>query len=108
MDECLALADLGTRINLMPLSVWKNLSLPELTPTCMTLELADLSISRPVDRLDLMLIPEYLNSRDILLKTRRALIDVLRRKLTLRVGKMRNMQFDQTSSYSSNFDDNFG
>ncbi|GJY93028.1 hypothetical protein Tco_0508810 [Tanacetum coccineum] len=41
MDECLALADLGASINLMPLSVWKKLSLPELTPTCMTLELVD-------------------------------------------------------------------
>ncbi|GJV03239.1 reverse transcriptase domain-containing protein [Tanacetum coccineum] len=44
MDEYLALADLGASINLMPLSVWKKLSLPELTPTCMTLELADRSI----------------------------------------------------------------
>nr|GEX69485.1 reverse transcriptase domain-containing protein [Tanacetum cinerariifolium] len=33
IDECLALADLGASINLMPLSVWKKLSLPELTPT---------------------------------------------------------------------------
>nr|GEZ71578.1 reverse transcriptase domain-containing protein [Tanacetum cinerariifolium] len=33
MDECLALADLSTSINLMPLSVWEGLSLPELTPT---------------------------------------------------------------------------
>nr|GEV22855.1 reverse transcriptase domain-containing protein [Tanacetum cinerariifolium] len=48
MDECLALADLGASINLMPLSVWNKLSLPELSPTCMTLELADRSISRPV------------------------------------------------------------
>ncbi|GKA38923.1 reverse transcriptase domain-containing protein [Tanacetum coccineum] len=48
MDECLALADLGASINLMPLSVWKKLSLPELTPTCMTLELADCSISQPI------------------------------------------------------------
>nr|GEW31862.1 reverse transcriptase domain-containing protein [Tanacetum cinerariifolium] len=40
MDECLALAYLGASINLMPLSVWEGLSLPELTPTCMTLELA--------------------------------------------------------------------
>ncbi|GKF61393.1 hypothetical protein Tco_0181447, partial [Tanacetum coccineum] len=32
MDECLALADLGASINLMPLSVWKKLSLPKLTP----------------------------------------------------------------------------
>nr|GEZ38252.1 reverse transcriptase domain-containing protein [Tanacetum cinerariifolium] len=48
MDECLALADLGASINLMPLSMWNNLSLPELSPTCMTLELTDRSISRPV------------------------------------------------------------
>nr|GFB08401.1 reverse transcriptase domain-containing protein [Tanacetum cinerariifolium] len=44
-DECLALADLGASINLMPLFVWKELSLPELTPTCMTLELSDRSVS---------------------------------------------------------------
>ncbi|GJU65248.1 reverse transcriptase domain-containing protein [Tanacetum coccineum] len=49
MDECLALADLGASINLMPLSVWKMLSLPELTPTCMTLELADM-FDYPTDR----------------------------------------------------------
>nr|GEV31682.1 reverse transcriptase domain-containing protein [Tanacetum cinerariifolium] len=48
MVECLALADLGASINLMPFSVWKRLSLPDLTPTCMTLELANRSISRPV------------------------------------------------------------
>nr|GFB03321.1 reverse transcriptase domain-containing protein [Tanacetum cinerariifolium] len=34
MDECLALVDLGASINLMPLSVWNKLSLPELSPTC--------------------------------------------------------------------------
>nr|GEX06361.1 reverse transcriptase domain-containing protein [Tanacetum cinerariifolium] len=48
MDECLALADLGASINLMPLSVWEGLSLLELTPTCMTLELADRSVSKPI------------------------------------------------------------
>ncbi|GKD83193.1 reverse transcriptase domain-containing protein, partial [Tanacetum coccineum] len=48
LDECLALADLGTSINLMPLSVWKKLSLLELTPTPMTLELANRSIAYPV------------------------------------------------------------
>ncbi|GJT11842.1 reverse transcriptase domain-containing protein [Tanacetum coccineum] len=47
MDVCHALADLGASINLMPLSIWKKLSLPELTPTWMTLELADRSITRP-------------------------------------------------------------
>ncbi|GJU52306.1 reverse transcriptase domain-containing protein [Tanacetum coccineum] len=47
MDVCHALADLGASINLMPLSIWEKLSLPELTPTRMTLELADRSITRP-------------------------------------------------------------
>ncbi|GKA96896.1 reverse transcriptase domain-containing protein [Tanacetum coccineum] len=47
MDVCYALADLGTSINIMPLSIWKKFSLPELTPTRMTLELADRSITRP-------------------------------------------------------------
>ncbi|GKC83533.1 reverse transcriptase domain-containing protein [Tanacetum coccineum] len=42
------LADLGASIKLMPLSVWNKLSLPELIPTCMTLELADRSITKPI------------------------------------------------------------
>nr|GEX36774.1 reverse transcriptase domain-containing protein [Tanacetum cinerariifolium] len=46
--ECLALVDLGASINLMPFFVWNKLSLPYLSPTCMTLELADRSISHPV------------------------------------------------------------
>nr|GEZ84270.1 reverse transcriptase domain-containing protein [Tanacetum cinerariifolium] len=48
MDEYLTLADLGACINLMSLSVWNKLSLPELTPTLMTLELADRLISQPI------------------------------------------------------------
>nr|GEX97920.1 hypothetical protein [Tanacetum cinerariifolium] len=48
MAEFLALADLGASINLMPFSMWKRLSIPDLTPTCMTLELANRSISRSV------------------------------------------------------------
>nr|GEX19577.1 hypothetical protein [Tanacetum cinerariifolium] len=47
MDVCYALANLGASINLMPLFIWKKPSLPELTPTRMTLELANLSITRP-------------------------------------------------------------
>nr|GEW31818.1 reverse transcriptase domain-containing protein [Tanacetum cinerariifolium] len=48
LKECLALADLGVSINLMPLSVWKKPSLPKLTPTRMTLELANRSVAYPV------------------------------------------------------------
>ncbi|GJS34821.1 reverse transcriptase domain-containing protein [Tanacetum coccineum] len=47
MDVCHALADLNASINLMPLSIWKKLSLPKLIATQMTLELADRSITRP-------------------------------------------------------------
>nr|GEW69225.1 reverse transcriptase domain-containing protein [Tanacetum cinerariifolium] len=48
LEECLALADLGASINLIPLFVWKKLSLPKLTPTRMTLELANQSVAYPV------------------------------------------------------------
>nr|GEY31851.1 reverse transcriptase domain-containing protein [Tanacetum cinerariifolium] len=45
--KCKALADLGASINLMPLSVWKKLGLPDLIPTRMTLELANRAIFTP-------------------------------------------------------------
>ncbi|GJY32207.1 reverse transcriptase domain-containing protein [Tanacetum coccineum] len=47
LDDCLALADLDASINLMPLSVWEKLNLPDLTKTRMILELADQMISTP-------------------------------------------------------------
>ncbi|GKA27797.1 reverse transcriptase domain-containing protein [Tanacetum coccineum] len=47
MNECLALADLGASINLMPLSIWKDLCLPALTKTRMILELVYRTISTP-------------------------------------------------------------
>nr|GFC82286.1 hypothetical protein [Tanacetum cinerariifolium] len=46
-NNCLALADLGASINLMPLSIWKKLKLPILNDTKMVLELADRTISKP-------------------------------------------------------------
>nr|GEY34283.1 reverse transcriptase domain-containing protein [Tanacetum cinerariifolium] len=46
-DNCLALADLGASINLMPLSIWKKLKLPTLNDTKIVLELADRTISKP-------------------------------------------------------------
>ncbi|GJY20512.1 reverse transcriptase domain-containing protein [Tanacetum coccineum] len=46
--KCKALADLGASINLMLLSIWKNLGLPELISTCITLELANRAICTPV------------------------------------------------------------
>ncbi|GKD86595.1 reverse transcriptase domain-containing protein [Tanacetum coccineum] len=47
LEKCMALADLGASINLMPLSIWKKLMLPKLVPTRMTLELANRSIAYP-------------------------------------------------------------
>ncbi|GKA00941.1 reverse transcriptase domain-containing protein [Tanacetum coccineum] len=47
LDECLALADLGASINLMPLSIFEKLNLQGLTKTKMILELADRSTSTP-------------------------------------------------------------
>nr|GEX20493.1 reverse transcriptase domain-containing protein [Tanacetum cinerariifolium] len=103
MDECLALADLGASINLMPLSVWEGLSLPELTPTCMTLELADRSVFKPIGiakyvsfKVGVFHFPDDfvvvdfepdprvpLILRRCFLKTSRALIDVHKGELTL-------------------------
>ncbi|GJW10398.1 reverse transcriptase domain-containing protein [Tanacetum coccineum] len=126
MDECLALADLGACINLMPLSVWKMFSLSELTPTCMTLELADRSITQPIGiaedvylkvgkfkfPADFVVVDFNADPRVPLilrrsfLKTGRALIDVYGGELTLRVGKEAvTFYLDQTSRYSSNYDD---
>nr|GFB02548.1 reverse transcriptase domain-containing protein [Tanacetum cinerariifolium] len=52
-DNCLALADLGASINLMPLSIWKKLILPTLNDTKMVLELADRTISKPTGEITL-------------------------------------------------------
>nr|GEZ90735.1 reverse transcriptase domain-containing protein [Tanacetum cinerariifolium] len=126
MAECLALADLSASINLMPFSVWKRLSLLDLTPMCMTLELADRSISRPVGvaedvyvkvgsfhfSADFVVVDFDADPRVPLilgrsfLKTIRALIDVSEGELTLRVGKEAiTFNLDQTSRYLANYSD---
>nr|GFB45458.1 reverse transcriptase domain-containing protein [Tanacetum cinerariifolium] len=124
MDECLALADLGASINLMPFSVWKALSHPELTPTCMTLELADHLVSKPISiakdvsfkvgvfhfLADFMVVdfePEPrvpLILERCFLKTSRALIDVHKGELTLHIGmEAITYNLDQTVRYSANY-----
>nr|GEZ90636.1 reverse transcriptase domain-containing protein [Tanacetum cinerariifolium] len=124
MAECLALADFGASINLMPLSVWNKLSFPDLSPTCMTLELTNRSISHPVGVaedvfvkvgafhfpanfvvLDFDADPRVpLVLERYFLKTERALIDVFEGELTLRVGKEAiTFNLDQTSRYSANY-----
>ena len=42
-----ALCDSGASINLMPLSMVRILSLEELTPTTMSLQMADISMAQP-------------------------------------------------------------
>ncbi|GJR18840.1 reverse transcriptase domain-containing protein [Tanacetum coccineum] len=126
MDECLALADLGASINLMPFFVWKKVNLPNLTPTCMTLELTDRSISRPIGiakdvnvKVGVFQFPANfvvidfepdprvpLILRRCFLKTSRALIDVYEGELTLRVGNEAiTYNLGQTSRYSVNYND---
>ncbi|GJR75061.1 reverse transcriptase domain-containing protein [Tanacetum coccineum] len=126
MDVCHALADLGASINLMPLSFWKNLSLPELTPTRMTLELADRSITHPkglaedvyvkVGKFhfptDFVVVDFEADPRVPLilgrsfLRTGRALIDVYGEEITLRVdNEAITFNLNQTTRYSSTYDD---
>nr|GEW40732.1 reverse transcriptase domain-containing protein [Tanacetum cinerariifolium] len=126
MAECLALADLDATINLMLFSVWKRLSLPDLTPTCMTLELADRSISHLLGvaedvyvkvgsfhfLADFVVVDLDADPRVPLilegsfLKTGRALIDVFEGELTLRVGKEAiAFKLDQTLRYFANYSD---
>nr|GEU32743.1 reverse transcriptase domain-containing protein [Tanacetum cinerariifolium] len=121
--ECLALADLGASINLMPLSVWNKLSLPDLTPTCMTLELTNRLISRLVGvaedvyvkvgtfyfLADFVVVDFDADPRvpiifeRYFLKTGKALFED---ELTLGVGKeVINFNLNQTSRYSANYND---
>nr|GEV04508.1 reverse transcriptase domain-containing protein [Tanacetum cinerariifolium] len=121
--KCKALADLGASINLMPLSVWKNLGLPELISTRMTLKLANREICTP-DRIardvfvpvgkftfpaDFFIFDYESDPRVPLilgrpfLRTARALIDVHEEEMILRDGDERltlNMRYD-TLSYSN-------
>ncbi|GKD71140.1 reverse transcriptase domain-containing protein [Tanacetum coccineum] len=121
--ECLALVDLGASINLMPLSIWKKLPLPELTPTQMILELTDRSTTSPSGiaedvfvkvgkfhfSADFVVVDYVVDPRVPLilgtpfLRTTRALIDVYGEELTLRVDdEAITFKVGQTSRYSYN------
>nr|GEU48207.1 hypothetical protein [Tanacetum cinerariifolium] len=127
MDVCHALVDIGASINLMPLSIWKKLCLPEHTPTRMTLKLADRSITRPkgvtedvfvkVGKFhfptDFVVVDFEADPRDPLilgrsfLRTGRALIDVYGEEITLQVNdEFVTFNLNQTMRYSSTYDDN--
>nr|GFA05710.1 reverse transcriptase domain-containing protein [Tanacetum cinerariifolium] len=102
------------------------LSLSELTPTCMTLELADRSITSSVEiakdvyvkvgsfhfSVDFVVVDFDVDPRVPLilrrsfLKIRKALIDVFEGELTLHVGKEAiTFNLDQTLRYSANYSD---
>ncbi|GJZ52695.1 reverse transcriptase domain-containing protein [Tanacetum coccineum] len=121
--KCKALADLGASINLMPLSVWKKLGLPELISTCMTLELANRAICTPDGIARDVFVPvgkvtfpadfviiDYESDHRVplilgrpFLRTARTLIDVYGEEIILRDSDERlilNMRHD-TSSYSN-------
>nr|GEX05621.1 DNA-directed DNA polymerase [Tanacetum cinerariifolium] len=90
-DECLALEDMVASINLMPLSIWRKLSLPELSSIQMILELADRSTTRPAG------IAEYIfvKVRKFHFPTDFVVVDyVVDPPITIKVG--------QTSKYSYN------
>ncbi|GJX15706.1 reverse transcriptase domain-containing protein [Tanacetum coccineum] len=118
-----ALADLGASINLMPLSVWKKLGLPELISTRMTLELANWAICTParIARDVIVSVGKFTFPADVIivdyesdprvplilgrpfLRTARALIDVHGEEMILHDSDERlilNMRHD-TSSYSN-------
>ncbi|GJT36812.1 reverse transcriptase domain-containing protein [Tanacetum coccineum] len=106
LEECMALADLGASINLMPLSVWKKLMLPELVPTRMTLKLSNWSVAYPASiaedvfvqvgkfmfLADFVVVDYDIDPRVPLIlgrpfsRTVRTLVDVYEEELPLRVG----------------------
>nr|GEV81658.1 reverse transcriptase domain-containing protein [Tanacetum cinerariifolium] len=107
--KCKALADLGASINLMPLSVWKKLGLPELISTRMTLELANQAICTPAEIARDVFVPvgkftfpadfvivDYESDPRVplilerpFLRTARALIDIHGKEMILRDGDER-------------------
>ncbi|GKA21144.1 reverse transcriptase domain-containing protein [Tanacetum coccineum] len=106
LESCMALANLGASINLMHLSMWKTLCLPELSPTRMTLELATQTVAYPASIAEdvfvqvgkftfpanFVVVDYDVDPRDPLilgrhfLRTVHALVDVYGEELTLRVG----------------------
>ncbi|GJT05327.1 hypothetical protein Tco_0839789 [Tanacetum coccineum] len=80
LEKCMALANLGASINLMPLSVWKKLMLPELVPTRKFTFPADfVVVDYDVDPRDPLILGRPF------LRTAYALVDVHREELILKV-----------------------
>ncbi|GJY69018.1 reverse transcriptase domain-containing protein [Tanacetum coccineum] len=107
LNRTSALADSGASINLLPHSIYKKLGLEALTPTRMTLELANRSITHPMGIAEdvVVRVDGFTFLADFVvvnfepdprvpiilgrpfLRTAKALIDLYEETLTLRVGK---------------------
>ncbi|GKE89281.1 reverse transcriptase domain-containing protein [Tanacetum coccineum] len=99
LESCMALSDLGASINLMPLSVWKTLSLPELSPTRKTLELATRTVAYSAVDYNIDPRAPLILGRPFL-RTTHAIVDVHGEELTLRVGdKKLVFNVESTSKY---------
>ncbi|GJX17792.1 hypothetical protein Tco_0218624 [Tanacetum coccineum] len=96
LEECMALVVLGASINLMPLSVWKKLMLPELVPTRMTLELASRLVAYPARIAE----DVFVQVGRPYLRMACALVDVHGEELILRVGDEKSsFNVDSTLKY---------
>ncbi|GJT50175.1 reverse transcriptase domain-containing protein [Tanacetum coccineum] len=125
LNRTSALADSEASINLLPYSIYKQLGLEALTPTRMTLELANRSITHPIGiaedvvvrvdgftfLADFVVVNFEPDPRVLIilrrpfLHTAKALIDLYEEKLTLRVGKEELVYYADKSE--KNKDKNF-
>ncbi|GJU24713.1 reverse transcriptase domain-containing protein, partial [Tanacetum coccineum] len=122
LDRTSALADSGASINLLPHSIYKQLGLGALTPTRMTLELANRSITHPMGIAEdvVVRVDGFTFLADFVvvnfepdprvpiilgrpfLRTAKALIDLYEEKLTLRVGSDKLVFYAEKSEKSKN------
>ncbi|GJZ50020.1 reverse transcriptase domain-containing protein [Tanacetum coccineum] len=122
LDRTSALADSGASINLLPHSIYKQLGLEALTPTRMTLELANRSITHPMGIAEdvVVRVDGFTFLADFVvvnfepdprvpiilgrpfLRTAKALIDLYEETLTLRVGKEELVYYADKSEKNKN------
>ncbi|GJU79917.1 reverse transcriptase domain-containing protein [Tanacetum coccineum] len=124
LKVCNSLADSGASINLMPLSIYEKLRIGSLKPTQMTLELANRSVALPkgiaqdvivrVDKFNFLTdftvvdfeadprVPIILGRP--FLRTAKALVDLYKEKLTLRVGNEQVVFYTDKSARNNSRD----
>ncbi|GJY16920.1 reverse transcriptase domain-containing protein [Tanacetum coccineum] len=122
LDRTNALADSGASINLLPHSIYKQLGLGALTPTRMTLELANRSVTHPMGIAEdvVVRVDGFTFLADFVvvnfepgprvpiilgrpfLRTAKSLIDLDEEKITLRVGSNELVFYAEKSKKSKN------